>query len=116
MNTLANEARIILEAAALALEIKHPDIVTIRAMLKQADAHRTAHNTPKAGWTMRSKTTLYVVSGAKRMATQKMLPRPIPQNAASFGGTPAASAMRKPQTNPKANQRFALAFAGSNSR
>ena len=28
----------ILEAAALALEISHPDIETIREMLKQADA------------------------------------------------------------------------------
>jgi hypothetical protein len=37
MNELANEARILLEAAALALEIKHPDIATIRDMLKQAD-------------------------------------------------------------------------------
>ena len=37
MNTLANEARIILKAAALALEIQHPDIEVVRDRLKQAD-------------------------------------------------------------------------------
>jgi hypothetical protein len=38
MSTLTNEARIILEAAALALEINYPDIAAVREMLKQADA------------------------------------------------------------------------------
>ena len=38
MGTLTSEARIILEAAALALEIDYPDIEAIREMLKQADA------------------------------------------------------------------------------
>ena len=38
MSTLTNEARIILEAAALALEIKYPDIAAVREMLNQADA------------------------------------------------------------------------------
>lgn len=37
MGTLTNEARILLEAAALALEIDYPDIELIRDMLKQAD-------------------------------------------------------------------------------
>jgi hypothetical protein len=38
MSALTNEARILLEAAALALEINYPDLELIRDMLKQADA------------------------------------------------------------------------------
>ena len=37
MSTLTNEARILLEAAALALEINPPDIETVRDLIKQAD-------------------------------------------------------------------------------
>jgi hypothetical protein len=37
MGSLTNEARILLEAAALALEINYPDIKLIRDMIKQAD-------------------------------------------------------------------------------
>jgi hypothetical protein len=37
MSVLTNEARILLEAAALALEINYPDIATIRDLIRQAD-------------------------------------------------------------------------------
>jgi hypothetical protein len=43
MGTL-NEARILLEAAALALEINYPDIEAIRDMIRQADEILADHS------------------------------------------------------------------------